>query len=224
MSDYHIRLYQDSDYDRVRDLFAKGILEHTQVAFSHALTLPHIWIFMTGVFLLPLLASCSFIISVLSVFLVLAGLWLGTQYLYISYVKHALSDDLLDVKKYYLQRDGYCFWVAESAGEVVGTVAATPSFYPGGERHIELKRMSVAQSHRGKGIAKALCRTLIDFARKRGCEAVILGTSHSQRAAQILYEAMGFRLQSSEVIEHIFGKAVNFKVLTYRYDIPTNKL
>ncbi|XP_063315837.1 N-acetyltransferase 8-like isoform X3 [Pelobates fuscus] len=222
MSDYRIRLYQDSDYDSARDLFAQGTLEHHRVAFNHAFTLPHIWIFMLVVLVLPILIFQSFMLSILCVLLPLVALWFGTRDLYGSYVKHALSDDMLDVKKYYLQRDGYCFWVAESAGEVVGIVAATPSFYAGGERHLELKRMSVAQSHRGRGIAKALCRTLIDFARKRGCEAVILETTTGHLAAHVLYQSMGFKFQHSTFLKHPLAKVVDFKFFLYKFDIPSS--
>uniref|UniRef100_A0A8C5PS33 N-acetyltransferase domain-containing protein n=1 Tax=Leptobrachium leishanense TaxID=445787 RepID=A0A8C5PS33_9ANUR len=223
MPDYHIRLYQDSDYDTARDLFAEGTLEHARVAFNHALSLPRIWIFMLLIFLLPLLIITSVIVSIGFLSLALISLWFGNRDLYGSYVKHALSDDMLDIRKYYLQRDGYCFWVAESAGQVVGIVAATPSFQPGGENHIELKRMSVAPSHRGKGIAKALCRTVIDFARERGCDAVILETTTGHLAAHVLYKGMGFKFQHSTFLKHPLSRIMDFKFFLYKFDIPTGR-
>ncbi|XP_053314010.1 probable N-acetyltransferase camello isoform X3 [Spea bombifrons] len=223
MADYSIRLYRDSDYTAVRDLFAEGTIEHTRVAFKHAFTLRRVWIFLGVVFLLPLLLVESIAFSIGSLALALVGLWLGTRDLYASYVRHALSDDMLDIKKYYLQRDGHCFWVAESDGVVVGMVAAVPSSYPGGERHTELKRMSVARSHRGKGIAKALCRTLIDFSRERGCQAVVLETTLGHQAAHNLYKRMGFRWQHSTFLNHPLAKAVDFKFFFYKFDIPTRR-
>ncbi|XP_075037776.1 N-acetyltransferase 8F1-like [Mixophyes fleayi] len=223
MSDYIIRLYKDSDYETVRDLFAQGTLEHTRIAFKHGLSLPHIWLLLLVVFLIPLLTFGSFAFSFISVFIAFVVLWFGTRELYDHYVRHALSDDMLDIQKYYLQRDGYCFWVAESSGEVVGMVVALPSSHAGGENHIELRRMSVTKSHRGRGIAKLLCRAVIDFARHRGCSAVILETTSSHQAAHGLYQSMGFKWQHSTFLKHPFAKLVDFKFLFYKYDIPALK-
>lgn len=221
MSDYTIRLYKDCDYDTVRELFAEGTLEHTRVAFKHGLSLTHIRIFLLAVFLLPFFTTGSLSMSFIVLLLVLTAMWFGTRDLYDSYVRHSLSNDMLDIQKYYMQRDGYCFWVAESLGKVVGMVVAIPSAHPGGENHIELRRMSVAESHRGRGIAKALCRTVIDFARRRGCSAVVLETTLSHQAAHGLYKSMGFIWQHSTFLKHPLAKYVDFKFLFYKYDIST---
>ncbi|KAM4706735.1 N-acetyltransferase 8-like [Discoglossus pictus] len=223
MSDYRIRLYKNSDYDVARDLFVQGLLEHARGAFYHALSLPHMWLIMLFVFLLSLLTTGSVALSILVEALALVILWFCTRDLYYAYIKHCLSDDMLDIHKYYIQRDGYCFWVAESAGAAVGTVAALPSPHPNGEKHVELKRLSVAESHRGKGIGKALCRTLIDFARERGCEAVVLDTTLAQVDAQRLYEKIGFKFTNTFYIQRPAGRLTDFRFLTYQYDIPTPK-
>ncbi|KAM8939614.1 N-acetyltransferase 8-like [Pelodytes ibericus] len=221
MSDYHIRLYKDSDYGAARDLFARGIFEPYPSAFRHTLTLPWIWFVILVMFLLPFWITGSITVSILIVAISLAALWFCIRYMYISFINYCLADDMLDIQKYYMQRDGYCFWVAKSGGEVVGTVAAVPSSHPAGEKHIELKRMSIARNHRGRGIAKALCRTLIDFARQGGYSAVVLGTSMVQIDAQWLYEKMGFR-QTHTLYPSYIMAVVDFMVLFYRYDIPAN--
>ncbi|XP_072263070.1 probable N-acetyltransferase 8B [Pyxicephalus adspersus] len=154
--------------------------------------------------------------------LVVMGLWFGTRYLFMAYVRFSLSDDMLDIRKYYLERDDYSFWVAESGGELVGTVAALPSSEPGGEKHLELKRLSVSKSHRGKGIAKALCRMVIDFARERDCEAVVLTTTLAQISAWKMYEKMGFRRVQSFIPPNFLYKLFSFKVLAYQYDLPSH--
>ncbi|XP_053556915.1 putative N-acetyltransferase 8B [Bombina bombina] len=218
MSDYHIRLYKNSDYEVARDLFAQGLLENTREAFDHALRLPRVWICMFLVFLIPLLTTQSIPLSILCVTLALALLWLCTRDLYSSYIQYCLSDDMKNIPKYYLERDGYCFWVAESSGQPVGIVAAVPS--PLADQYVELKRLSVAESHRGKGVATALCRTLIDFARDRGCEAVVLDTTLAQLAAQRLYEKMGFKFIHTFYYPKITAKLTDFRFLTYQYDLP----
>eukprot|EP00079_Xenopus_tropicalis_P014669 XP_004911372.1 PREDICTED: probable N-acetyltransferase CML5 [Xenopus tropicalis] len=221
MSGVSIRLYKDSDYGVTREMFARGITEHTNKAFRHTLGIPHIWLFLFLTFLAPFIVIGSLFVSSLAITLALLILWLLNRYMFTTYVQHCLQDDLLDIKKYYLKRDGYCFWVAESYGAVVGIVAATPSHRPGGESHMELKRMSVAKSHRGKGVAKALCRTVIDFAQARGCKAVVLETSRAQTDAQRLYERIGFRVRKSFYAPMPPAKFLNFWILFYQYNIPT---
>ncbi|XP_075429753.1 putative N-acetyltransferase camello isoform X1 [Ascaphus truei] len=221
MADYCIRLYKDSDYDTVRDLFAKGSMECTPVAFYHTFSLPRFWLFMLVVFLIPLLTIGSITLSILTVTLTLVRIWFCTRDIMLSYIQHSLSNDMLDIHKYYLQRDGYCYWVAESAGEVVGMVAAEPSSNTAGEKHVVLRRLSVAKSHRGKGIGKVLCRTVIDFARERGCSAVILETTSAQIDAQRLYEKMGFRCFRTFYASELTAKLIEFIIMLYQYDIPT---
>ncbi|MEE6513663.1 hypothetical protein FKM82_021438 [Ascaphus truei] len=223
MSDYCIRLYKDSDYDTVRDLFAKGNMECTPVAFYHAFSLPRFWLFMLVVFLIPLLIIGSITVSILAVTLTLVRIWFCTRDIMLSYVQRSLSDDMRDIHKYYLQRDGYCYWVAESAGDVVGMVAAEPSSHPGREKHVELRRLSVVKSHRGKGIGKLLCRTVIDFAREKGYSAVILETSSAQIDAQRLYEKMGFRCFRTFYARALTAKLIEFNCMIYQYDIPTGR-
>ncbi|MEE6512271.1 hypothetical protein FKM82_019215, partial [Ascaphus truei] len=221
MFDYHIRLYKDADDVVVKNVNACGIMEHTRAAFDHTLTLPHIWLFMLVVFLLPLLTTGSITLSLLAGALATAGLWLCNKYIYRSYVQRSLSEDLRDIRTHYLQGGGGGgFWVAEAAGEVVGMVAAEPASHPAGERHTELRRMSVARSHRGTGVGKVLSRTVIDFARERGYSAVILTTTSHQINAHRLYEKMGFRCTRTFSAPSLISKLIDFRVLSYQYDIP----
>lgn len=220
MSDYCLRLYKDSDYHTARDLFACGLLEHSNRAFHHAIWRPHIWLPALAVLTLPALNLMSITMSILAVIVAIVAIWFCARYMYTFYIDYALSDDMLDIVKYYLQRDGYCFWVAESTGgEVIGTVAALPSSDPGGEKHLELRRLSVAKEHRGRGVAKALCRTLLDFARKRGCEAVVLTTTLSQWDARNMYEKFGFRQTHTFHLPGLLSRVLDFRFLAYRYDI-----
>ncbi|XP_073506593.1 N-acetyltransferase 8-like isoform X3 [Phyllobates terribilis] len=221
MSDYFLRLYKDSDYHEARDLFASGLKEHINKAFRHALCLTHVWLPGLATITLPALNLMPVTTFVLVVALGLIALWCCTRYMYTSYIDHALSNDMLDIRKYYLQRDGYCFWVAESTrGEFMGMIAALPSSDPGGEKHLELRRLSVVKQHRGKGVGKVLCRMLIDFARKRGYEAVVLTTTLPQREACKMYEKLGFRLIDDYYYPNLLSRVVDFRVLAYQYDIP----
>jgi ribosomal protein S18 acetylase RimI-like enzyme len=57
----------------------------------------------------------------------------------------------------------------------------------------ELKRMYVRPDARGRGIARRLGEHAIAVAAARGYARVRLGTLPSMRAAQELYESLGFR-------------------------------
>ncbi|XP_074480408.1 N-acetylaspartate synthetase isoform X2 [Sebastes fasciatus] len=85
---------------------------------------------------------------------------------------------------------GSCFWVAVLDGRVVGIVAAQCRE---DDYTVELRRMSVDSRYRGKGIAKALGRRVLEFAVRNNYAAVVLGTTAVKLAAHKLYESLGFR-------------------------------
>ncbi|MBN3273773.1 CMLO acetyltransferase, partial [Polyodon spathula] len=162
------------------------------------------------------LITGSFVLSILAVALPLAGLHQAFDYIYSTYVEATLKDDLLDINKTYMKNKGSCFWVAESDDHVVAMIAAVPSREEPGA--LELKRMSVRKNYRGLGIAKALFRAVLDFARANGCKAVVLETSHVQYDAQKLYESIGYKKIRQFVFPMLVAKMINFSILTYRYD------
>ena len=124
---------------------------------------------------------------------------------------------MLDPYEHYLcggngfEKGQSCFWVAVDGTTVVGCVAVEPpagkdpkapwiigkqggqSDDDGGAKEAELRRMSVAPSHRGRGVAKALIRTLMAFCREKDCSRVVLSTSSNQMAAIKMYPKLGFR-------------------------------
>ncbi|XP_063809916.1 putative N-acetyltransferase 8B [Pseudophryne corroboree] len=221
MADYSIRIYQDSDYQIVREIFACGLLEHTSAAFRHTLSLSHIRFLLAVGSLVPLLTTGSIAISLMVVTIFLVILWFINRHIFTSYVQQSLGQDMLEIGKYYCQRDDCCFWVAESAGEVVGMVAAAPFCHPGDKKLMELKRLSVPKRHRGKGIAKALCRTVIDFARKRGFQALTLNTSVCQISSWKLYEKIGFRRTRTFFPNYYFAELIDLRDINYWYVLPT---
>lgn len=75
-------------------------------------------------------------------------------------------------------------------GQVVGIVAAQGRE---DDNTVELRRMSVDSRFRGKGIAKALGRRVLEFAMLNNYSAVVLGTTAVKMAAHKLYESLGFR-------------------------------
>nr|XP_060625289.1 N-acetylaspartate synthetase isoform X2 [Anolis sagrei ordinatus] len=92
---------------------------------------------------------------------------------------------------------GSCFWVAVLNGNVVGIVAARGNE---DDNTVELRRMSVDSKYRGKGIAKALGRKVLEFAMVNNYSSVVLGTTAVKVAAHKLYESLGFKHVG--VVEH----------------------
>ena len=85
-------------------------------------------------------------------------------------------------------------WVALSDGEVVGSIALRDL----GDDELELKRMYLRSSQRGRGLGKQLLVTALDWARAHGATVIKLDTSERMLAAQRLYEASGFRRVEGE--------------------------
>jgi putative acetyltransferase len=56
----------------------------------------------------------------------------------------------------------------------------------------ELKRVFVAESARGRGVARTLLRAVEDFARAQRVHAIVLETGPAQPEAIALYESLGF--------------------------------
>ena len=79
-------------------------------------------------------------------------------------------------------------WVSWEGDLATGCVALQPL----SEETGEVKRMYVNPSFRGRGIARALAKLVIDEARARGYQRLRLGTLTSMQPAQNLYLSLGF--------------------------------
>lgn len=81
-----------------------------------------------------------------------------------------------------------CSLLARDDGMPVGCVA----FAPRGETVVELKRMFVVPEARGKGVGVALVGKLIEQARARKAERIILDSYHTMVDAHHIYRSFGF--------------------------------
>ncbi|KAJ6658615.1 hypothetical protein lerEdw1_020003 [Lerista edwardsae] len=216
---YNIRTYEDRDYDAVRSIFSSGITEHAPAGFQYVLKRPQAHLLLLGVFLLAYLISASVLFSLGAVSALCFMGWTHMKGMWSQYVQEALDGDMRDIRRTYLEPKDCCCWVAEAGQEVVGMVVAVHPEDPSLQgRALELKRMSVAKPHRGRGLSKALTRTVIGFAHERGYQEVVLGTSMVQYAAQRVYEGLGFR-KVKEFYPSLGARLVQFSVLLYRYKI-----
>ncbi|XP_018424018.1 PREDICTED: probable N-acetyltransferase camello [Nanorana parkeri] len=217
MAEYKIRGYRDSDYEVVRELFSHGMSEYVPSVCIHVLKQPWVLFVLTCTFIILLCSSKSLILPFMAVTLLLA---LGRQvlgYCWSMYIDHCLKEDLQDIRKTYMESRGSHFWVAEAEDSIVGTVAVKPSEENGEE--LILKRMSVRKDFRGLGIAKALSREVIGFARQGGYKAVLLNTLMVQVEAKKMYESVGFTKYLEYVMPTVYGNLINFTISKYRYDL-----
>ena len=79
--------------------------------------------------------------------------------------------------------------LAVSGNRPVGCVALRPLFH----RDAEMKRLYVRPAHRGAGLGRLLATTVIDAAKGLGYETLKLDTLPQMKAAQRMYESLGFR-------------------------------
>ncbi|NXI47255.1 NT8F2 acetyltransferase, partial [Galbula dea] len=84
---------------------------------------------------------------------------------------------------------------------------------------LALKRMAVRKGYRGSGIATALARTALAFARQGSYQAVVLNTLMVQHEAHALYERLGFRRYEHYVLPTLYGHLANCTITTYRYEL-----
>lgn len=56
----------------------------------------------------------------------------------------------------------------------------------------EMKRLFVYEDFRGKGYGKSLCKAIVEKARTLGYDKMVLDTVQKLKAANFMYESMGF--------------------------------
>jgi GNAT superfamily N-acetyltransferase len=95
--------------------------------------------------------------------------------------------DLIDVVASYAGRGGV-FRVVTRGDEIVGCGGLFP--LDGGEA--EIRKMYLAPEVRGQGLGRKLLQELIDAARARGFQRIVLETATVLREAIALYQRFGF--------------------------------
>lgn len=98
------------------------------------------------------------------------------------------------------QREGGVFVVAYDAESPVACGALRPV----DEQEVEVKRMYVAESHRGRGISRTVLSFLEEKARDLGFVRLLLETGDEQHAAIALYSSSGFH-RSEPFGEYVGG-------------------
>ncbi|KAG7277110.1 hypothetical protein CRUP_031323 [Coryphaenoides rupestris] len=196
MDGVRIREYRSEDYHVVREL-------NLTTCTSTCSPGPGVLLTLLAVPPVTFNLSGSVPVCLASGALVLLGARLAVRRLLDQGIRLGLREDLQDIDASYMSPGRVaCFWVAEAEEEggvggaggrvVVGTVGVLPCVTQPGAW--ELKRISVRQGFRGRGVARALCTTALGFAARGGVQRhLVLYTSMLQADAQRLYLRLGFR-------------------------------
>ncbi|XP_003413618.3 putative N-acetyltransferase 8B [Loxodonta africana] len=221
MATYHIRKYRESDHKEVIELFSVGMTENIPATFRHLLRLPQTLVLLCGGPLTLFLVSGSWLLALMASLALLAVLRFLAKYPWTEYVAMSLNTDMSDITKTYLSKQGSYFWVAECEEQVVGMVACLPAEDSTLERkQLELLHLSVALEHRGQGMAKALVRMVLQFARDLGYSEIILSTTAVQYSAIGLYQSLGFQ----KVHEYFFStgfRITSVATIRFIYCLPS---
>ncbi|XP_074848438.1 N-acetylaspartate synthetase isoform X2 [Carettochelys insculpta] len=194
----YIREFHPSEQEVARRIFYEGIMERIPNTAFRGLKHQPLTQLVYGI----LIVICFVVTKSLLLTCCLPIFLMGMRYYFsrkviLSYLEYALHTDMSDIEQYYMKPPGSCFWVAVLDGNVVGIVAARGNEE---DNTMELRRMSVDANFRGKGIAKALGRKVLEFAMLNNYSSIVLGTTAVKMAAHKLYESLGFK--HAGVIEH----------------------
>ncbi|XP_005071276.1 N-acetyltransferase 8-like [Mesocricetus auratus] len=223
MTPHHIRQYQERDHKQVLDLFSRGMEEHIPTSFYHALMLPRTLLVLLGMPTALVLVSGSWMLAIMCIFFLLLLLWLLARQPLKKFVNMCLHTDLADITKSYLSDLGSCFLVAETEGQVVGLAAARPVQDASLKRkQLLLFHLSVSSQHRGQGIAKALIRAVLQFARNQGYSDVVLRTSMLMHDAVTLYKGMGFQKTGTSFFNTV-AKLLTVPSIHFSYPLPSGQ-
>jgi len=96
---------------------------------------------------------------------------------------------LSNSKKYIINKGGKIFF-AETAGNIIGTVALMPTK---NKLVFELTKMAVKPEYRNKGIGKKLLKKCIDYSKSNSYSSIILYSNKKLNNAIHLYRNFGFK-------------------------------
>ena len=111
-------------------------------------------------------------------------LWLNDLFLLEPYDEYVLKNPKISI----IAKGGYVFFI-EYKKEIVGTFALMPC----DTSSYELMKMTVKESHRGKGIGNEIIIFAINFCKKKQARSVCLYSNTKLNNAIKLYKNHGFK-------------------------------
>ncbi|XP_036610349.1 N-acetyltransferase 8-like [Trichosurus vulpecula] len=214
-----LRDFQPRDADAVRELFTTDMSEYGLALCTNVLQQPWVMLTLTGTFMLLVSGAPSLLLPAFVLALLLAAGHLVLGQVWALYIRRCVSQDLKDIGDAYAPQCGARLWVAEAGGQVVGMAGAQPEEGHGRSGVLVLKRLFVRRDHRGRGIGRALVRTVLAFACEQGCRAVVLATHWLECEARSFYLGLGFQPELPQQLPTFYGRLADFMFTHYRYDL-----
>jgi ribosomal protein S18 acetylase RimI-like enzyme len=110
----------------------------------------------------------------------------------------------------FLGDDRHHLVVAVDQGQVIGFASAVHYVHPDKRAELWINEVGVAPSHQGRGVGKAVMRTLLQHGERLGCGEAWVLTDRSNHAAMRLYASTGGReAPSDQVMFTFFFDAAN---------------
>jgi GNAT superfamily N-acetyltransferase len=118
-------------------------------------------------------------------------------------------DDVLqpDLVAEFLGDDRHHIAVALDQGEVVGFASGVHYVHPDKPAELWINEVGVAPSHQGRGIGKAVLRTLLQHGRRLGCGQAWVLTDRANLVAMRLYASAGGREDAPATVMFEFSLA-----------------
>jgi len=88
--------------------------------------------------------------------------------------------------------DGHCLWVAESDGQIIGSVQLELCAKANGRHRAEVQKLLVHSAFRGRGVSTLLMRAAEECARAEGRTLLVLDTQAGS-VAEAVYRHLGWR-------------------------------
>ena len=117
-----------------------------------------------------------------------------------NYLDRSLNEDLGNIEKNYMNNGIFLVALDIATNRVVGSLGAE---YVDGSEY-RLKRLSVKNTYRGKGIAKNLLKNIESWVLESKGSSLILGTSEIQRNAFKFWTSNGFDVEKTNLSENGF--------------------
>ncbi len=136
----------------------------------------------------------------------------GMEEAFAAYVRRALQEEIDRIQDYFDTKAGNGFWVVTDEGSVVGMFGLERR----SDTAVELRRMYLKKSYRGRGIASRMLERAEVEASGLGYKQLVLSTADIQAAAVVFYNRNGFRQVRTEIAESQDHKTVGGG-LTRRY-------
>lgn len=104
-------------------------------------------------------------------------------------------DNDLDARltREFLLDDRHHIAVAIDNGQVIGFASGVHYIHPDKPAEMWINKVGVADTHQGRGIGKAIMKTMLEHARALGCVNAWVLTERSNKAAMALYTSTGGR-------------------------------